>query len=53
LAGAATIYLALAQPFIASDAAAAFCFFSAEGKEKLSPLAAMSGQIFTLKKNHI
>jgi hypothetical protein len=37
LAGAAVTTLAFAEPFIASDAAAAFCFFSAEGKEKLSP----------------
>jgi hypothetical protein len=34
LAGAAMPDLAFAEPFIASDAAAAFCFFSAEGKEK-------------------
>ena len=45
--------LALAEPFIASDAAAAFCFFSAEGKEKLSPpSAAISEQINPPKNNY-
>ncbi len=33
LAGAAMTTLAFAQPFIASDAAVAFWFFSATGKE--------------------
>jgi hypothetical protein len=36
LAGAAVTTLAFAEPFIASDAAVAFCFFSAIGKEKYS-----------------
>jgi hypothetical protein len=34
LAGAAVTTLAKSLPFIASDAAVAFCFFSAIGKEK-------------------
>jgi len=34
LAGAATIVQAKAETFKASGAAAAFCFFSAAGKEK-------------------